>query len=247
MTLRCHRRRLGLLVLPLGGVLVALGFTLAFVQGGARAAPPQTPTPAAADDTAGREVQAVQDLLARATAEFEGPQQSRSIVLLDDIITRLEALRRQGTLPPRGREILLQCYELRGRAYYNIGLQEKASESFRLLIQLQPQYTLSRDKVSPKIVDYFTSVKKALVGYLAVSSHPPGARVTLNGEFLSLTDFFPVEVLAAAEKVTLFAIVVGFGWSLPWSEAFVVKKGCSLTASLYFSTYVGCVTLNQEV
>jgi hypothetical protein len=44
-------------------------------------------------------------------------------------------------------------------------------------------------------------VKKALVGYLAVSSKPPGARVTLNGAFLSLTDFFPLEVLAGEYAV----------------------------------------------
>jgi tetratricopeptide (TPR) repeat protein len=167
----------------------------ALVAGGVRAQQ-QAPTPTPAQDAAQRELQAIQDLLARATAEFEGPQQSRSIVLLDDIISRLESLRRQGTLLPRGREILLQSYELRARAYFNIGLQEKASDSFRSLIQIQPQYTMSRDKVSPKIVDFFGSVKKALVGYLAVSSHPAGARVTLNGEFLSLTDFFPLEVLA---------------------------------------------------
>jgi tetratricopeptide (TPR) repeat protein len=148
-----------------------------------------------------REMQTVQDLLARATTEFDGPQQSRSIVLFEDIIGRLEELRRQGALPPRGKEILAQSYELRGRAYYNIGLQEKASESFRLLIQLQPQYAISKDKVSPKIVDFFGSVKKALVGYLAVSSHPAGARVMLNGEFLSLTDFFPMDVLAGEYSV----------------------------------------------
>jgi PEGA domain/PDZ domain len=164
----------------------------------AQATPPlQAPaTPAAAQDSSDREMDNLQDLLARATAEFEGPQQGRSIVLFDDIISRLESLRRQGTLPPHAKDILLQCYELRGRAYFNIGLQEKAAESFRTLIQIQPQYAMSRDKVSPKIVDYFASVKKALVGYLAVSSNPPGARVTLNGEFLSLTDFFPLEVLA---------------------------------------------------
>jgi tetratricopeptide (TPR) repeat protein len=104
-------------------------------------------------------------------------------------------------MPPRGREVLAQTYELRGRAYYNIGLQEKAADSFRSLIQLQPQYALSKDKVSPKIVDYFNSVKKALVGYLAVSSRPAGAKVTLNGEFLSLTDFFPLEVLAGDYRV----------------------------------------------
>jgi tetratricopeptide (TPR) repeat protein len=167
---------------------------VAVLAGGAQA---QDPTlPAAPSDAVPRELQAIQDLLVRATAEFDGPQQSRSIVILDEIVTRLENLRREGTLPPRGREVLAQAYELRGRAYYNIGLQEKAADSFRTLIQLQPQYALSKDKISPKIVDYFNSVKKALVGYLAMSSKPAGAKVTLNGEFLSLTDFFPLEVLA---------------------------------------------------
>ena len=150
----------------------------------------------AAPDAVQRELQAIEDLLVRAIAEFDGAQQSRSIVILDEIITRLESLRRDRTLPPRGREVLAQAYELRGRAYYNIGLQEKAADSFRSLIQLQPQYALSKDKVSPKIFDYFNSVKTALVGYLAVSSQPAGAKVTLNGEFLSLTDFFPLEILA---------------------------------------------------
>src|SRR4029077_13347951 len=76
-------------------------------------------------DAVQRELQAVQDLRVRASAEFDGPQQSRSIVILDEIVTRLEALRREGTLPPRGRDALAEAYELRGRAYYNIGLQEK--------------------------------------------------------------------------------------------------------------------------
>jgi hypothetical protein len=158
---------------------------------------PAAPAPVAGlSEAAQREMALVQDLLARATAEFDGPQQSRSIVLFDEIVLRLEELRQKGALPPRGREILAQAYELRGRAYYNIGLQEKATDSFRSLVQLQPSYTMSKDKVSPKIVDFFNSVKKALVGYLAVSSKPAGSRVTLNGEFLSLTDFFPLEVLA---------------------------------------------------
>ncbi|PYQ47710.1 MAG: hypothetical protein DMF78_23005, partial [Acidobacteria bacterium] len=163
--------------------------------------PPAAPPAPPPSDSTQRELQAAQDLLARATAEFEGPQQSRSIVQFDEIITRLEVLRRTGTLPARGREILASAYELRARAYYNIGLQEKAADSFRSLVQLNPQYAVSKERVSPKIVDYFNSVKKALVGYLAVSSKPAGAKVTLNGEFLSLTDFFPLEVLAGEYTV----------------------------------------------
>src|SRR6266702_3018308 len=154
-----------------------------------RLASAQAPAPSEAVQ---RELQAVQDQLARATSEFEGPQQSRSIVLFDEVIGRLENVQRQGPLPPRGRDFLAEAYERRGRAYFNIGLQEKASENFRLLIQLKPDYVISREKVSPKVVDLFNSVKKLLVGYVAVSSQPKGARVSLVGggetKDLGLTD-----------------------------------------------------------
>ncbi|HEY7512933.1 MAG TPA: PEGA domain-containing protein [Vicinamibacteria bacterium] len=154
-----------------------------------------------AQEAAQREIQAAQDQLARAVLEFDGTQQSRSIVLFDEIITRLDAVNRQGALTTQGRDLLAQSYELRGRAYYNIGLQEKASENFRLLVQLKPDYAISKEKVSPKIVDLYNSVKKLLVGYVAVSSRPAAARVTLVGpgearQELGLTDFFPLEVLA---------------------------------------------------
>ena len=142
--------------------------------------------PAAAADRASARPRPCRSCWPAPRPSSTAPQQSRSIVLFDEIVSRLETLRRQGSLPPRGREILAQAYELRGRAYYNIGLQEKAAESFRSLVQFQPQYVISREKVSPKVVDFFNSVKKALVGYLAVSTRPAGARVSLNGEFLSL-------------------------------------------------------------
>jgi len=187
---------------------MALPRGLTLVLALALAAPPAraqetAPPSGALSEAVQKELGAVQDLLARATAEFEGPQQSRSIVQFDEIVTRLEVLHRQGTLPTRGREILSTAYELRARAYYNIGLQEKAADSFRSLVQLNPQYSVSKEKVSPKVVDYFNSVKKALVGYLAVSSSPAGAKVSLNGDFLSLTDFFPLEVLAGEYTVEI--------------------------------------------
>ena len=133
----------------------------------------QAPVP----DAVQRELAAAQDSFARAVAEFEGPQQSRSITLFDEVAARLEAV---GTaaLPPRGRDLLAQAYDYRGRAYFGIGLSEKASESFRQLVQLKPDYSLTKDKASPKIVDLFNNVKKALVGYVAVSSRPAGASAT---------------------------------------------------------------------
>jgi tetratricopeptide (TPR) repeat protein len=174
--------------------VLALVLAAAAAAPAAAQAPVAAAPPPAADSSA--EVAEAQDLFSRAVAEFDGPQQSRSIVMFEDAIARLEALRRTGPLSPRARDLLLQAYEYRGRAYFNIGLPDKASESFRSIVTLSPQYAMSRERVSPKIVAHFDAVKKALVGLLAVTSRPAGARVTLNGEFLALTDFFPLEVLA---------------------------------------------------
>ncbi len=167
-----------------------------------------TPAPAPeVPESVQREVKAAQDVLARAITEFEGPQQSRSIVTLDDVISRLEAVG-PAALPASGKETLAQAYEYRGRAYFGIGLSEKASENFRQLVQLKPEYALSKERVSPKVVDLFNGVKRALVGYLAVSSQPAGAEVTLrtaSGTSISLglTDFFPAEVLAGEYTVEI--------------------------------------------
>ena len=168
----------------------------------ARAQQQPPPEPAAALQA---EVQAAQDALARAVAEFDGPQQSRSIVVFDELIARLEALGAR-SLPPRGKDILAQAYEYRGRAYFGIGLSEKASDNFRQLVQLRPDASLSKERVSPKVVELFESVKRTLVGRIAVSSEPAGATVTLVSPGglrteLGLTDFFPIEVLAGEYAV----------------------------------------------
>jgi tetratricopeptide (TPR) repeat protein len=170
-------------------------------------APQATPAAAATELPAAiqAEVQAAQDALARGVAEFDGPQQSRSIVVFDQVIARLEALGARA-LPPRGRDVLAQAYEYRGRAYYGIGLSEKAAENFRQLVQLKPDHALSKERVSPKIVELFDSVKRTLVGRIAVSSDPAGASVTLVSPGglrtdLGLTDFFPIEVLAGEYAV----------------------------------------------
>ena len=107
----------GRMLIPAGALLI-----LAATGGGASAQPAAGP---AVSEAVQREVQLAQDQLARASAEFEGPQQSRSIVLLDEVILRLEGVQRQGPLPPRGRDLLAQAYELRGRAYFTIGLSRR--------------------------------------------------------------------------------------------------------------------------
>lgn len=168
--------------------------------------PPPPPAPATAseapvDAAAAAEVQAAQALMVRARAEFEGAQQGQSIAILDELVSRLEAVRRTGTLPAAGRDLLVEAYELRARAYLNTGQQEKAAESVRALLQVRPAHALSRDRVSPKVVTFFEGIKKTMVGFLAVSSRPPGATVTVDGASFGVTDFFPTELLAGEHTV----------------------------------------------
>lgn len=162
----------------------------------------QAPPPAS-EAGASLDIAALEQRMLLAQEEFAGDQQSRSIVLFDEIIDALSVAREQAPLPEQARALLLQAYELRGRAYYGIGLQDRAAESFRALIQADPRYALSREQVSPKIVSFFDALKEELVGFIAASSRPAGARVSLNGRFLSLTDFFPMEVLAGTYEVEI--------------------------------------------
>ena len=118
-------------------------------------APRATAQPAPeAQDAVKREERAAQDAMARAAAEFDGPNQGRSLVAFDEIIARLEAVGARA-LTSSGRDMLAQAYEYRGRVYFGIGLSEKASENFRQLVQLKPDYALAKEKVSPKVVDLF--------------------------------------------------------------------------------------------
>ena len=54
--------------------------------------PAASQAPAEVPEAVQREVRTAQETQARAVAEFEGPQQSRSIVAFDEVIARLEAV-----------------------------------------------------------------------------------------------------------------------------------------------------------
>lgn len=163
------------------GLALALGFGL-------------VAAPAHAQSDA--DLAALRATLDQGVSEFEGPQQGQSLVRFDEIITRLEAERRQGSLSEAGTTLLVTAYEYRARVQFNLGNTDRAGDSFRNLITLRPSHNLDQATISPKVIDYYKSVKAQMVGYLTVQSAPQGASVSLNGKVLSITDFFPLEVVA---------------------------------------------------
>jgi tetratricopeptide (TPR) repeat protein len=139
---------------------------------------------------------AMRATLDQAISEFEGPQQGQSLVRFDDIIARLESERRQGSLSEGGSALLVSAYEYRARVQFNLGNTERAADSFRALITLRPDHNLDQASISPKVVEFFKKLKAQLVGFVTVQSVPQGASVILNGKPLSVTDFFPIDVVA---------------------------------------------------
>ncbi len=142
------------------------------------------------------ELAALRATLDQAISEFDGPRQGQSLVRFDEIITRLEATRRQSPLSDAGVSLLVSAYEYRARVHFNQGNTDRAGDSFRDLIALRPSHNLDQNSISPKVIDYFKSVKAKMVGFVTVQSVPQGAAVALNGLALSITDFFPLEVVA---------------------------------------------------
>ena len=127
---------------------------------------------------------------------FQDPQrQSQSIEFLSQIIRAIDDERRmRDQISDEIKGLQEQSFEHRARAYFNAGQLQGAADDFRQLILANPRYALDQEELSPKIIDYFEDQKKQLVGFIAVNSEPPGARVTVNGDFVGITNFFPVEV-----------------------------------------------------
>jgi hypothetical protein len=141
--------------------------------------------------------------LTEARALFEDPQrQSQSIDFLGRVIDEIDERRRTGgEVPAEILDLQRQALELRARAFFDAGQLQGAGDDFRHLLLDNPRYSLDAEQLSPKIVDFFEDQKKQLIGYIAVTTDPAGARVSVNGNFLGITNFFPVEVHTGLARI----------------------------------------------
>lgn len=131
-------------------------------------------------------------------------RQSQSIEFFSSIKDSIEDYRRsRGDISSGLLELEQKVLEHRARAYFNAGQMQGASDDFRQLIFTNPRYALDAEALSPKIVDFFEGLKQSLVGKIAVTSEPAGARVMVGPDFVGITNFFPVDVHTGAHKVEI--------------------------------------------
>jgi tetratricopeptide (TPR) repeat protein len=136
---------------------------------------------------------------------FDDPQrQSQSIEFLSRIIDEIEDRRRTGgEASPALVDLQHRALELRARAFFDAGQLQGAGDDFRHLLLDNPRYALNPESLSPKIIDFFEDQKKQLIGYIAVTTDPAGARVSVNGNFIGITNFFPVEVHTGIARIEI--------------------------------------------
>ncbi|MGH9324791.1 MAG: PEGA domain-containing protein [Vicinamibacteria bacterium] len=191
-------------------VLASLSFFVAF------SAFAQAPRPQEGEESAAaplpRRTLEDEELLLRlaqqfveAKALFDDPQrQSQSIDFLGRIIEEIEERRREGSeAAPEILELEHQALELRARAFFDAGQLQGAADDFRHLLLDNPRYALDTEFLSPKLVDFYEDQKKQLIGYIAVTTDPAGARVSVNGNFVGITNFFPVEVHTGLARIDI--------------------------------------------
>ncbi len=136
---------------------------------------------------------------------FEDPQrQTQSIEFLSGIKDAIEDYRRsEGRASEEMSELEQKVLEHRARAYFNAGQMQGASDDFRQLVFANPRYALDAEALSPKIIDFYEDLKQSLVGKVAVSSEPAGARVMVGADFIGITNLFPVEVHTGVQRVEI--------------------------------------------
>jgi len=110
---------------------------------------------------------------------FEAFQYDQAMPLFDRLIAVLAA----GGQVQRP-ELLLQAYELRGRARFALNDTAGAEQDFSALLALNPGFKFP-ENTSPRVVDVLNSVRRLTIGQIVLSIEPAG-EIQIDGKAVSL-------------------------------------------------------------
>ncbi len=139
--------------------------------------------------TAGpEELQGWEKTFQAAEKQFNSASEYSSVSSFQNLINQIGEFQKEHALSREESELLEKSLDYVGQAFFNNNEPEKAKEAFTRLIQQNPSYKIDEDMVSPKIVDFFSQIKKQSLGALTVSSNPAGAEVKLDGKSIGKTN-----------------------------------------------------------
>jgi hypothetical protein len=174
-------------------VLVGLGMSVLLVgasapESGAQE-PPPSPPPAAASQLPEQAI-AFQARLDAAAQQLESDPQG-AIEALDHLAVESAELRKTRPLTAAERPIHTRLFTLRARAHVQAMNNEKAGESFRELLRVDPFF---KGSLSPREQELLDGIRTKESGLLEVSSSVASCRVLLDGLEIGVTGDTPVRV-----------------------------------------------------
>ena len=132
--------------------------------------------------------------LAEAERLFDAFQFEAAIGLLNELIDGSDGLGVDAA------DLLGRCYELRGRAAFNLGRMQIAESDFASWLETDPSVRLPAD-ASPRLFELFDAVRARTIGTLFVTMEPPGRLVIAGRAFVLETPNEVVDVLAGSHTI----------------------------------------------
>ncbi|HEU4401570.1 MAG TPA: PEGA domain-containing protein, partial [Candidatus Polarisedimenticolia bacterium] len=130
---------------------------------------------------------------------------------------------RPGDLAQEELDVLGAAYDMRARAYFNLGNLKAAEADFSALVRLDPGYSIDRQTLSPKVVDLFDRVRARIAGILTLQIDPPKARVTIDGAAVDLPSAGGLALLAGSHPLRIE--MDGFD---PFVETLAISAGTEI-------------------
>lgn len=143
------------------------------------------------------------DLYQQAEAAYNSRQPYSCVPLFEDLIARIMKARETEDLSQGDLTILKKSLEYLANTFFNRNEQEKASDAFLKLIEVDPSYQLNAAMESSKVIRRFDALKQENLGSLTISGAPKEVSVKMDGHTFGATDLENVPVLRGEHSIEL--------------------------------------------
>jgi tetratricopeptide (TPR) repeat protein len=134
---------------------------------------------------------------------FNSENQADCIPMFQDLITQITQEKMKRPLTDAEKLFLLRSLDYLGQAFFLEEQPEQARGVFTKLIELEPNYKMNEDLVSPKIVDFVNKLREESLGILSVTSDPAGATIKIDGNAAGTTNVASLYTLKGAHDLEI--------------------------------------------
>ena len=134
------------------------------------------------------ELESWKKMFQAAESQFNSASQYSCVAPFQDLINKMTSFQENGTFSNEESDLLEKSLDYLGQTFFDNNEPEKAKVAFTRLILQNPNYKLDEDMMSPKIIDFFSQIKKQSLGTLMVTSDPPDAIIKLDGRTIGKTN-----------------------------------------------------------